>query len=137
MKPLNQDNLFNIRRPYQLNVVQNEKKKASSRFKILKEEITFWEDEAVVFQKMVLLNRKDFSHDEQIKLRKLEDELDYLIRKVFPGYKNLLTEVAQSAADQAELKRLEKRQEKLRHSYYRLKKRLLPFLPSKIKLIIW
>ena len=137
MKPLNQGNLFKIRSPYQLTVVNDEKKKPSSRFKILNEEITFWQDEAVVFQKMVLLNRKDIPHDKQIELRKLEDELDYLIRKVFPGYRNLLTEVVQSANDQAELKRLEKRQEKLRHSYYRLKKRLLPFLPSKIKLIIW
>ncbi len=137
MNPVHQDKLQKFRRPVQLTVVKEKKNNASSRFKILNEEITFWEEEAAVFQKMVRLRRNDFSHDKRIELSKWEDELNYLIQKVFPGYRNLLTEVAQSANDQADLIRLEKRQEKLRHSYYRLKKQLLPFLPSKIKLIIW
>ncbi len=127
----------NLRRHHHLTVVKNEKNKASSRFKILHEEITFWEEEAFVFQKMILFGKNDFCSHEQIDLGKLKDELDYLVRKLFPGYRNLLIEVARSATNQAELERLEKRQEKLRHNYYRIKRRLLSFLPSMIKFTIW
>jgi DNA repair exonuclease SbcCD ATPase subunit len=137
MKSLNHSIIHKIRRPHPLTLVEDEKNQVSSRFKIMNEEISFWEDEAAVFQKMVRLGKYEFSQNELNELSQWEDELDYLVRKVFPGYRNLLTEVAQSADGQAELKRLEKRQEKLRHNYHQLKKRLLPFLPLKTKLIIW
>lgn len=127
----------NLSKSPTLTIVRTEDHQSGSHLKILKEEVAFWNYEATAFLEMIRSARHCCPRMEQPRLNKLELELDFWLRKVLPGYQNILNETARSVVKNTENTHLEKQQEKLRYSYQCLKRQIIPYIPKVVKSIIW